>query len=103
MKEKGYIFTIYNLCTEQEEVFFAMANLSNEADAELFLMDLLAKECFCDAWDFVSYEEVNEEYINERNASIKKYNAISGCDFEEDFTPSATLESIKESIICFSK
>lgn len=99
---KYYLFTIYNNCTENNEHFYLQADIKSDLEAFRFLNDYLAENCFCDSWEFVGYEETNEEYNAKRENAVNNYFANTGRNFDDDFLACATLEQIEESVLYFA-
>ena len=92
---KHIIFTIKTAYSE--ESYFLTVDKNHSI--ELQIDDALAKNCYCDAYEIISYKEATTEYINERNSLIAeyetKYEAISEAFCNGDLV---TLESLKDDI-----
>lgn len=91
---KNIIFTIK---TEYStENYFLEVNENDSI--ELQIDNALAEICFCDAYEIVSYKEVSEDYIEERNALMEEYKRLFNETVEEAFCGGkyTTLEAIKK-------
>ena len=92
---KNIIFTI-ETSYSQENYFLTVDE--NES-ITLQIWDAMAKICFCDAFEIVSWEEVSDEYVTERNSLISEYEAKYE-PVEEAFCSGfmVTLETLKDDI-----
>ena len=93
---KHIVFTIKT--SYSEENYFLEVNENDSI--ELQIDNALAEICYCDAYEIVSYKEVSEDYIEERNALIKEYKILFNETVEEAFMSGkyTTLEAIKNDI-----
>lgn len=93
---RNIVFTIKTAYSE--ESFFTGVN--ENRSIELQMDDALADICFCDAYEIVSYMEVNQDYVEKRNILISEYENLFGETVEEAFCSGkyTTLEAIENSI-----
>ena len=91
---KHIIFTIKTAYSE-ENYFLEV----NENDSiELQIDDALAEICFCDAYEIVSYKEVDNDYYIKRLAVKTAYETLFNESIEEAFCSGkyTTLEAIEK-------
>ena len=93
---KNIIFTIQT--SYSEENYFLAAN--EEQPIESQIDNALAEICFCDAYEIISYKEVPNEYVEQRESLIKEYEKFSNESVEDTFMnwKYATLDVIQEDI-----
>ena len=93
---KNIIFTIQT--SYSEENYFLAAN--EEQPIESQIDNALAEICFCDAYEIISYKEISNEYVEQRESLIKEYEKFFNESVEDTFMnwKYATLEVIQEDI-----
>lgn len=93
---KNILFTIKTAYSEEN--YFLKAN--EEQLIESQIDNALAEICFCDAYEIISYKEVSNEYVEQREKLIKEYEKLSKESFEDAFISLkyTTLEVIQSEI-----
>lgn len=74
--------------------------IDEQHSTEMQIEDALAEICFCDAYEVVSYKEVDKKYQEDRNSLIAQYEQLFGETVEDAFCSGkyTTLEAIKDDI-----
>lgn len=92
---KSIVFEIKT--SSGKEKFFLPVNESHSINLQIDMA--LAEICYCDAYEIISYTEVTEEYVRERNRLIasfeKKCEPISEAFCNANLV---TLEQLKKEI-----
>ena len=98
---KNILFTIKTAYSEEN--YFLKAN--KEQPIESQIDNALAEICFCDAYEIISYKEVSNEYVEQRESLIKEYEKFSNESVEDTFMnwKYATLEVIQSEIECIKQ
>ena len=71
VQNTNIIFTIQTAYST-EDYFLTV---TNSHSIELQIDEALANICYCDAYEIISYKEVNQEYVTQRDSLIKEYEA----------------------------